>query len=74
MRGEPVLMSRILAFLALTALALGCDPASYSDGPIRPCTESGAQCQLPDGPLGVCERAVCEAGARAPCFTCTPQH
>ena len=60
---------------AFTALALAaCDPISLSSGPAATCIEPGAQCQLPDGPLGVCERSPCPAGAPPPCFQCTPQH
>jgi len=60
---------------ALLALALSaCDPDSLSAGPSSLCTQSGAQCQHPDGPLGVCERAQCLPGESPPCFRCTPQH
>ncbi len=60
---------------AITALILlACDPGSLSTGPSATCTESGVQCQLPEGPLGVCERSQCMPGATPPCFQCTPQH
>ena len=65
-------------FNALAAIAtlvlLACDPGAFSTGPPASCTESGAQCQLPEGPLGVCERSQCLPGAAPPCFQCTPQH
>lgn len=54
--------------------SLSFEPASDSGSPGARCVESGAQCQLPDGPLGVCERAACAPGAAPPCFQCTPQH
>jgi len=67
-------MMRSLVLL-VSALALGsCDAGVSIDGPAEHCTETGVQCVLPDGPLGVCERSRCEAGATPPCFTCTPQH
>lgn len=58
----------------LIASLLACDVGSFETGPPATCTESGAQCQLADGPLGVCERSPCAAGEASPCFRCTPQH
>ena len=58
------------AALALTA----CDISSPTSAPVAACSETGAQCQLPNGPLGVCERSPCEAGLEPPCHRCTPQH
>jgi hypothetical protein len=63
----------ILAAIALVVL-VACDPSSLSTVPSASCTESGAQCQLSDGPLGICERSQCPAGEVSPCFKCTPQH
>jgi hypothetical protein len=60
------------AFAAFALLA--CDSSSLSQGPPVFCTEAGALCKLPEGPLGVCERSACPAGASSPCFRCTPQH
>jgi hypothetical protein len=68
--------SRLLAGVAvaiLLAMACACDSA-IEPHPTEACREAGAQCQLPDGPLGVCERAACAYGATEPCFQCTPQH
>jgi len=71
----PVLLPVLLFVLISVLVAVtACEPASLSPGPGRVCTESGAQCQLQDGPLGVCERASCGAGETGPCFQCTPQH
>jgi hypothetical protein len=64
--------SAIAIAAALLALA-ACDSASISAAPAG-CVEAATQCQLPDGPLGVCERATCAAGATPPCFQCVPQH
>ena len=61
------------AFAALMSVA-ACDSRSPSNNPSAVCTEPGAQCALPDGPLGVCERSPCPEGAASPCFRCTPQH
>jgi len=60
----------VVAALIFTA----CDSSLYSDGISAACTESGAQCLLPEGPLGVCERSPCPVGAEKPCFKCTSQH
>lgn len=38
------------------------------------CVQIGSQCQLPGGPLGVCQQMDCAAGAQAPCFKCVSQH
>ena len=48
--------------------------ATPESGASAACTESGAQCLLPEGPLGVCERSPCPVGAASPCFKCTSQH
>lgn len=53
---------------------LACDGSSLSAPPSAACREAGAQCQLPEGPLGVCERGACGAGESEPCFACVPQH
>lgn len=59
-----------VAVLVFTA----CDSSLFSDAPSAICTESGAQCLLSEGPLGVCERSPCPVGAESPCFKCTSQH
>ena len=64
--------ARIAASLLLAGLA--CDGRSWSAAPSGLCREAGAQCQLPEGPLGVCERHACNAGEPDPCFLCIPQH
>ena len=66
-----VIPARIL-FAASAVLA--CDLGALSEAPSESCSEAGAQCRLPAGPLGVCERSRCAAGAEPPCFQCTPQH
>lgn len=65
----------IVASSATLAFALvACDSGTTASAPSSPCAEAGPLCQLPDGPLGVCERATCRAGEEPPCFQCTPQH
>ena len=65
----------VAAAVWVAALALtGCDPDAISSAPSARCAEVGAQCALPGGPLGVCERAPCPAGASPPCFECISQH
>jgi hypothetical protein len=60
------------AFAAFALLA--CDSSSLSRSPPVFCTEAGALCKLPQGPLGVCERSACPDGGSSPCFRCTSQH
>jgi hypothetical protein len=70
-------LTRTIGCLLALASALawaGCEDSFFESGPAMRCTEVAAQCVLPDGPLGVCERTPCEAGSEAPCFVCTPQH
>jgi hypothetical protein len=62
------------AFLTAALLILACEPGSVSTSSPSHCTEVGSQCQLSNGPLGVCERSACSSGATPPCFSCTPQH
>ena len=68
--------TRIHATFAVTALAMlmACDPGSHSGSAPARCDEAGVQCQLPEGPLGVCERTTCATAATPPCFVCVPQH
>jgi hypothetical protein len=63
-------------FIGLAAFLLfsGCDLDSMSQQVSVSCSEIGSQCQLPDGPLGVCQQIDCEAGRQPPCFKCTSQH
>ena len=60
--------------VAIALLLSGCDASLLESAPASVCTEAGSQCQLPTGPLGVCERAQCPAGAPSPCFECISQH
>lgn len=68
-----------VAILMLTS-AVACDGGFMVSGPVEICSESGVQCVLGGGPLGVCERASCDEGlfensaASRACFQCTPQH
>jgi hypothetical protein len=65
----------VIAGAALSALLLcACDTNVLGTPTSAVCTEAGAQCQLPTGPLGVCERAQCPAGVASPCFECISQH
>ena len=67
-------MIRCAALLGSLLGLIACDSGLSSGGPPETCTESGVQCQLPAGPLGVCERSQCGATETPPCFKCTPQH
>jgi hypothetical protein len=64
----------MLAAIASLLFVVACDTSPFTTGPAAVCREPGTQCQLPEGPLGVCERSPCEAGADAPCFQCVSQH
>ncbi len=67
-------LARGVALLATALAVAACNVESLLDGPAATCVESGVQCQLDAGPLGVCERTQCGAGETSPCFQCTPQH
>lgn len=64
--------------VAVALLLLGGTGCDFSDlatpAASSVCTRIGEQCQLPDGPLGVCLEKPCPEGATPPCFACTPQH
>jgi hypothetical protein len=65
----------VLTISALASLLLSaCDATELGTAASTVCIEVGAQCQLPTGPLGVCERTQCAAGATPPCFECISQH
>jgi hypothetical protein len=64
---------RELALVLLVALT-GCGPGGTTPAPLAECREEGVQCQLPEGPLGVCERSQCEPGHAPPCYRCIAQH
>jgi hypothetical protein len=69
------LIAALIADLVLAALLLtACDASVLEAAPSTVCTEAGVQCQLPTGPLGVCERSQCPADAPSPCFECISQH
>ncbi|MHA7837666.1 MAG: hypothetical protein ACX98W_09430 [bacterium] len=77
----PETVGRALATLPATLFvtfvllaSAGCEQDFLTEGPDARCTEVGAQCVLPDGPLGVCESIACGEGESPPCFVCTPQH
>jgi hypothetical protein len=65
---------RMAGAVILSACGAACDVESFSSPTRTSCAEIGAQCQLPDGPLGVCLDAPCAAGAAPPCFKCVSQH
>ena len=63
------------SLIALSAIPLtACDASVFATAPSAVCAEAAAQCQLPTGPLGVCERTQCPAGATGPCYECISQH
>jgi hypothetical protein len=74
MSGMPAATRRRAAWALALAALVGCEPGSLSAPPAADCAEAGVQCQLPEGPLGVCERTTCGPGAEPPCFRCVSQH
>lgn len=63
----------LLGTLLFTVLCTTACPGQKS-GPPKPCRKAFEQCQLPDGPLGVCQEVSCAAGQIPPCFNCVSQH
>ncbi len=63
-----------LVLSAAVLLLSACDANLVAEAPSTICTETGAQCQLPTGPLGVCERTLCAGGEISVCFECISQH
>ena len=62
-------------YLIVLLVLAACDlESSVESVPPAGCTKIGAQCQLPDEPLGVCQVAPCAEDKTPPCFACTPQH
>lgn len=61
--------------LVFALFCTACDSAGISTAPVAAaCSSIGSQCQLPDGPLGVCQETPCGVGEARPCFKCTSQH
>lgn len=65
--------ARAALLLAVTLAAGACDGVLV-EPPGAACTAVGERCQLPGGPLGVCEQAPCAPAATPPCLRCTAQH
>lgn len=66
---------RRFALALLLLCGLGCPDTQQQTAPTSAtCTELGARCKLPDGPLGVCNPVTCKPGQAEPCLSCLPQH
>ena len=64
-----------MLYLLVLFLLPACDLSSSIESmPAVECSKIGAQCQLPDGPLGVCQSSPCSDGEMPACFVCTSQH
>ncbi len=76
MNAPLVSLARFSFVLVLVcATGSGCDLDSMSSPALTEhCSQLGAQCQLAEGPLGVCENIACDSGAEPPCFRCVDQH
>lgn len=70
-------MTRFAA-LTLAWTLTGCfDAQTVRTGAIpATCTKLGAKCQLPDGPLGVCDYGPCPPSdeKKGTCLRCVSQH
>jgi hypothetical protein len=64
---------RVFVLLAFCLLA-ACPGAEVATPKPKICQSVGQQCQMPEGPLGVCNVSTCEAGQRQPCLKCISQH
>jgi hypothetical protein len=60
--------------VVLLAMLCGCGRDATKPAQLAECKEEGVQCQLPEGPLGVCEQSHCVPGQTPPCYRCIPQH
>lgn len=65
-------VARSAAALAVLLCCAACE--GIGTAPPSSCAAIGARCQLPGGPIGVCQQTPCTGGAVSPCFVCTPQH
>ena len=62
-------MSRFIAVL-VPSMLFGCPEVEAPPPVVETCTKLFEKCQLPDGPLGVCERkSLSDEG-----LACRPQH
>ena len=64
----------VVGGMILAGICCGCDLGISQAPAPASCTAIGAQCQRPEGPIGVCQEAPCDPGAKPPCFKCTSQH
>lgn len=60
--------------LGLSGFCAACDEAIMAPPISASCAQIGSQCQLPGGPLGVCQQIDCSPGSAPPCFKCVSQH
>jgi len=67
-------VAKLFTALFLSLSYSACDSMSEPAVPAS-CAETGNRCQLPDGPVGVCQETACAAAeSTPPCFKCTSQH
>lgn len=63
--------------VAVSALALSGCGESRAISPARAptvCERAGQPCQLPDGPMGVCNESLAAQCDTPPCLACFSQH
>ncbi len=73
-----MMSSRALVLFTSLALArlTGC-PDTSSTAPVRTptvCERAGQPCQLPEGPMGVCNESLAVQCETPPCLACFSQH
>jgi hypothetical protein len=70
---KPNLLAALTLATALM-LCIGCEQSGVTSAISTSCSQIGTQCQLPGGPLGVCQQLDCPAGTAGLCFKCVSQH
>lgn len=69
------MLVRSISILSLALLA-GCPDSMPRTSPSAPtvCERAGQPCQLPDGPMGVCNESLAAECETPPCLACFSQH
>ena len=63
-----------LALIGLLSMGMTCPGIDANPEPNAKCVKQYTKCQLPSGPLGVCDIGKCSPGETPPCLLCMPQH
>jgi len=63
-----------LALIGLLTMGMTCPGIEANPKSKTDCNVQYGKCQLPSGPLGVCDIGKCSPGETPPCLVCIPQH